>query len=153
MTLNITDPAIMFSGISLLFLAYTNRYLALANVIRTLNRDIKSQDKKNHIAQLQNLHTRTNLIKYMQAMGVISFLFCIASMIMLYWQFQHFGEISFIFSLMLYWQFQHFGEISFIFSLIAMVISLIISLVEILISGGSLKMELERTNVRDLWDK
>ena len=35
MTLNITDPAIMFSGISLLFLAYTNRYLALANVIRT----------------------------------------------------------------------------------------------------------------------
>ncbi len=135
MTLNITDPAIMFSGISLLFLAYTNRYLALANVIRTLNRDIKSQDKKNHIAQLQNLHTRTNLIKYMQAMGVISFLFCIASMIMLYWQFQHFGEISFI------------------FSLVAMVISLIISLVEILISGGSLKMELERTNVRDLWDK
>ena len=135
MTLNITDPAIMFSGISLLFLAYTNRYLALANVIRTLNKDIKSQDKKNHIAQLQNLHTRTNLIKYMQAMGVISFLFCIASMMMLYWQFQHLGEISFI------------------FSLVAMVISLIISLVEILISGGSLKMELERTNVRDLWDK
>lgn len=135
MTLNITDPAIMFSGISLLFLAYTNRYLALANVIRTLNKNIKSQDKKNHLAQLQNLHTRTNLIKYMQAMGVISFLFCIASMMMLYWQFQHLGEISFI------------------FSLVAMVISLIISLVEILISGGSLKMELERTNVRDLWDK
>ena len=49
MTLNITDPAIMFPGISLLFLAYTNRYLALANVIRTLNKDLKKQDQKNKI--------------------------------------------------------------------------------------------------------
>ena len=47
MTLNITDPAIMFPGISLLFLAYTNRYLALASVIRTLNKDLKKQDEKN----------------------------------------------------------------------------------------------------------
>jgi len=135
MTLNITDPAIMFSGISLLFLAYTNRYLALANVIRTLNKDITLQDEKNHIAQLQNLHTRTNLIKYMQAVGVVSFLFCIASIMMLYWQLQQLGEICFF------------------ISLVTMVISLIISLIEILISGGSLKMELERTKVPDLWDK
>lgn len=135
MTLNITDPAIMFSGISLLFLAYTNRYLALASVIRTLNKDLKSHDEKNHIAQIQNLHTRTNLIKYMQAVGVVSFLFCIASMMMLYWQQQQLGEICFV------------------ISLITMVISLIISLIEILISGQSLKMELERTKVRDLWDK
>lgn len=127
MTLNITDPAIMFSGISLLFLAYTNRYLALANVIRTLNKNLKSQDEQNRIAQIQNLHTRTNLIKYMQAVAVISFLFCIASMMLLYWQFQALGEISFV------------------ISLISMVISLVISLIEILISGESLKMELERT--------
>lgn len=127
MTLNITDPAIMFSGISLLFLAYTNRYLALANVIRSLNKNLKSHDEKNRIAQIQNLHTRTNLIKFMQAVGVISFLFCIASMMLLYWQMQQLGEISFV------------------ISLISMIVSLIISLVEILISGESLKMELERT--------
>jgi len=40
MTLNITDPAILFPGISLLFLAYTNRYLALASIIRQLNKVI-----------------------------------------------------------------------------------------------------------------
>ncbi len=135
MTLNITDPAILFSGISLLFLAYTNRYLALANVIRILNKDLQSQDEKNRIAQIKNLHTRTNLIKYMQAVAVLSFLFCIASMMMLYWQLQQLGEISFV------------------ISLLAMIISLIISLVEIMISGASLEKEMERTKVRDLWDK
>lgn len=128
MTLNITDPAIMFSGISLLFLAYTNRYLALANVIRSLNMNLNSHDEHNRIAQIQNLHTRTNLIKYLQAVGVISFLFCIASMMLLYGQMQHLGEICFF------------------ISLLAMILSLIISLIEILISGESLKMELERTH-------
>lgn len=135
MTLNITDPAILFSGISLLFLAYTNRYLALANVIRILNKDLQSQDEKNRIAQIKNLHTRTNLIKYMQAVAVLSFLFCIASMMMLYWQLQQLGEICFV------------------ISLLAMIISLIISLIEIMISGASLEIEMERTKVRDLWDK
>jgi len=55
----------MFSGISLLFLAYTNRYLALASVIRTLNKDLNTQDEKNRVSQIQNLHLRINLIKYM----------------------------------------------------------------------------------------
>jgi uncharacterized membrane protein len=135
MTLNITDPAIMFPGISLLFLAYTNRYLALANVIRTLNKNIKKQDDKNRIEQIQNLHLRVNLIKYMQAFGVLSFLFCVFSM------------------LSLFWQQQGVGEICFIISLVAIVISLLISLVEILKSGQSLQIEIDRTKPREAWDK
>ncbi|MBT3505086.1 MAG: DUF2721 domain-containing protein [Piscirickettsiaceae bacterium] len=135
MTLNITDPAIMFPGISLLFLAYTNRYLALANVIRTLNKNIKKQDDKNRIKQIQNLHLRVNLIKYMQAFGVLSFLFCVFSM------------------LSLFWQQQGVGEICFIISLVAIVISLLISLVEILKSGQSLQIEIDRTKPREAWDK
>jgi len=135
MHLNITDPAIMFSGISLLFLAYTNRYLALASVVRALNKDLKQQDEKNRVRQIQNLHLRINLIKYMQVFGVISFLFCVLAM------------------LTLFWKNDFLGELFFILSLLTMVISLIISLVEILKSGESLKIEFERTNVRDLWDK
>jgi uncharacterized ion transporter superfamily protein YfcC len=135
MNLNITDPAIMFSGISLLFLAYTNRYLALASVARTLNKDLKNQDEQNRIRQIQNLHLRINLIKYMQVFGVISFLFCVFAM------------------LTLFWKNQFLGETFFIMSLVTMIISLLISLAEILKSGESLKIEFERTNVRDLWDK
>lgn len=135
MNLNITDPAIMFSGISLLFLAYTNRYLALASVARTLNKDLKNQDEHNRIRQIQNLHLRINLIKYMQVFGVISFLFCVFAM------------------LTLFWKNQFLGETFFIMSLVTMIISLLISLAEILKSGESLKIEFERTNVRDLWDK
>lgn len=135
MNLNITDPAIMFSGISLLFLAYTNRYLALASVMRTLNKDLKKQDEKNRSRQLKNLHLRINLIKYMQAFAVISFLFCIFAM------------------LTLFWENQFLGEVFFIMSLVTMIISLLISLVEILKSGESLKIEFERTHVPDLKNK
>lgn len=137
MILNITDPAIMFSGISLLFLAYTNRYLSLASVIRSLNSDLKNHDEQNRVRQIHNLHTRINLIKYMQAFGVLSFLFCVFAM------------------LMLFWDKQLIGEIFFIASLVTMVISLILSLTEILKSGESLKIELERTKVKTpaLWDK
>lgn len=135
MLLNITDPAIMFSGISLLFLAYTNRYLALASVIRTLNSELRKDDGKNRVQQIRNLHRRVTLIKYMQAFGVLSFMFCVFAM------------------LMLFWKKQMLGEDFFIASLVAMVISLVLSLIEVLMSGQSLKMELERTNVRDLWEK
>jgi len=135
MLLNITDPAIMFSGISLLFLAYTNRYLALSSVIRTLNNELKKDDGKNRVQQIRNLHLRIIFIKYMQAFGVLSFLFCVFAM------------------LMLFWQEQMLGEVLFIISLVTMVISLVLSLIEIMMSGQSLKIELDRTNVRDLWDK
>jgi len=135
MNLNITDPAIMFSGISLLFLAYTNRYLALARVIRTLNKDLQTQDEKNRISQIQNLNLRVNLIKYMQAFGVLSFLFCVFAMMMLFWQQQFWGEVCFVISLMM------------------MVISLLISLTEIFKSEQSLKIELDRTKIRERWEK
>ncbi len=135
MNLNITDPAIMFSGISLLFLAYTNRYLALSSVIRTLNKDLKNHDGKNLAHQIQNLHLRVQLIKYMQAFGVLSFLFCVFAMLAL------FAESQLI------------GDVFFVLSLVFMVISLLLSLSEILKSGQSLKMELERTKVPDIWDK
>ena len=135
MTLNITDPAIMFPGISLLFLAYTNRYLALASVMRTLNKDLKKQDEKNRFRQIENLHLRINLIKYMQAFAVISFLFCVFAM------------------LTLFWENQFLGEVFFIMSLVTMIISLLISLTEILKSGESLKIEFERTHIHELKNK
>ena len=92
MNLNITDPAIMFSGISLLFLAYTNRYLALASVIRSLNKDLQTQDETNRISQILNLNLRIKLIKYMQAAGIVGFLLCLLSMFCLIMLKQALGE-------------------------------------------------------------
>lgn len=127
MNLNITDPAFLFPGISLLFLAYTNRYLTLAQVIRSLNTLTDEQFSTNRQKQIASLHLRVQLIKYMQAAGVVAFLFCIMSM------------ASLVFNK------QQLGELMFILSLISMVISLVLSLIEVLISGQSLKIELDRT--------
>ena len=135
MNLNITDPAIMFSGISLLLLAYTNRYLALASIVRSLNKGLRNQAQENSIRQIQNLNLRINLIKYMQVFGIISFLFCVFAMLSLF-----LGN-------------QIVGEVFFVMSLVTMVISLLISLNEILKSGESLKIELETTRAHDLKNK
>lgn len=132
MNLSITDPAFLFPGISLLFLAYTNRYLALAGIVRSLNNNIETQDIENRIKQIDSLHVRILLIKYMQAFGVVAFLFCIFSM---------FALIS---------QQQNVGEILFMSSLGSMTISLLLSLTEVLKSGQSLRIELDRTHFREL---
>ena len=83
MTLNLTDPAILFPGISLLFLAYTNRYLTLAGIIRSLNQKVNEPDSTNLREQIRSLHLRVQLIKYMQASAVLAFICCISSMISL----------------------------------------------------------------------
>ena len=131
MNLNITDPAFLFPGISLLFLAYTNRYLALASIVRALNKDIDEQDIANRAKQIEAIHVRILLIKYMQAFGVTAFLFCIFSM-----------------SALMAAQ-QQIGEILFALSLASMTVSLLFSLTEVLKSGQSLRLELDRTHIRD----
>lgn len=131
MTLSFTDPTFLFPGISLLFLAYTNRYLALANIARALNKNFDDQDANNRVQQIESIHVRILLIKYMQAFGVIAFLFCVFSM------------------LALMSEQQQAGEVLFMASLASMTISLLLSLVEVLKSGQSLKLELDRTHVRD----
>jgi hypothetical protein len=128
MTLSITDPAFLFPGISLLFLAFTNRYLTLATVIRQLNILVDEHQDPNRERQISNLYLRISLIKYMQAFGIVSFLCCLLSMFLLIIQKQTLGEGFFITSL------------GFMF------LSLVLSLIEVLKSGQTLKIELSRTH-------
>lgn len=130
-SLSVTEPGILFPGISLLFLAFTNRFLALASVIRQLNQKIDAHFDENRELQIQNLATRIKLIKYMQACGAVAFLFCIASM----------------FCLMLQWQLV--GVSLFILSLLSLFVSLSFCLTEILKSGTTLRIELERTHPKN----
>lgn len=81
MELSINTPALLFPAISLVMLAYTNRFLALSNRVRTLHDKYREQDEKGIIhGQIKNLRYRLKLIKHMQTLGVLSFLFCIACM-------------------------------------------------------------------------
>ncbi len=120
--MNLTEPAILFGSISLLLLAYTNRFLALASLVRALN---KSQDEVGLRQQIDNLRRRISLIKNMQAYGILSFLLCTLSMFAIFLE-----EVK-------------AGEILFGVSVVALLISLTLSLWEIVISTRALNIVLD----------
>lgn len=123
MTLSI--PALLFPAISLLMLAYTNRFLGLAAVIRRLHGDYCADPKPIHLAQINHLRHRIQLVRAMQFFGIASLLLCTLCMFFLFKDMQVAGK----------WFFS--------IALILMIASLLISLIEIFISVGTLDMLLE----------
>lgn len=124
MELSITTPAILFPAISLLLLAYTNRFMALASLIRNLKTQYLKNHNPNLIGQISNLRKRIYLIRNMQACGIASFSLCVICMLLLFNNNQLIAE--YVFAL----------------SLILLLISLYLSLREIQISIEALKIEL-----------
>lgn len=102
MDLTLTTPALLFPAISLLLLAYTNRFVALANVIRRLHADHKVQPDPLNLRQIDNLRHRVRLIRRMQELGVVAFLCCVLSMAALYFELRPVGEGLFALSLLLF---------------------------------------------------
>ena len=121
MTLEITTPAVLFPTVSLLLLAYTNRFLALTAIVRQMD---SSGENKHEFYQVKNLRKRLNYIKKMQYFGVSSLLMCAISMLFLFFQ------IDFV------------GKISFAISLVSLIVSLFFSLLEIQISLEALRIHL-----------
>ncbi len=126
MEINLTTPALLFPAISLLLLAFTNRFLAVANLIRGLKKQYEEGHEKHILSQIRNLTLRITLIRNMQALGISSLLMCVVCMGALF-----FNEIV-------------LGKILFGISLVLMTLALTISLREILISINALKMELDK---------
>ncbi|HCS64144.1 MAG TPA: DUF2721 domain-containing protein [Cellvibrio sp.] len=126
MEMTITTPSLLFPAISLLMLAYTNRFVTLANVIRQLSNLENAPSRDIVIRQIENLRIRMTVIRLMQAFGVLSFVFCTLSM----------------FSLLL--AFQMAGMYLFAVSLILLVISLLCSFYEVNISTTAINIELEK---------
>ena len=123
MVLDITTPAVMFPAISLLLLAYTNRFLALASIIRNMN--VCTIDEY-ELEQIKNLKLRMMYIRKMQYLGVSSLLLCVFSMLFIFLSFNILGEAIFAISLLL------------------MILSLIYSLAEIRISLQALDIHLNK---------
>ena len=105
MNLGITTPALLFPAISLLLLAYTNRFLALANIVRQLKDTYKKRDdekaKRALSAQIENLRKRIRVIQRTQELGALSFLFCVISMFLLYATLNTAGSLVFGISILL----------------------------------------------------
>jgi small-conductance mechanosensitive channel len=123
--MELTTPALLFPAISLLLLAYTNRFLVLAQLIRQLHSSDRDYFQTMVQRQIENLRRRIALIRLMQGLGVSSFLFCTLSMFALFVQQQSLAEVLFGLSLML------------------LMGSLVTSLYEIAISTQAIEAELE----------
>jgi hypothetical protein len=123
-SLPLSTPSLLFPAISLLMLAYTNRFLALANVVRNLHASWRTSHEPVLLDQIQNLRRRIQIIKHMQSLGVLSMMLCVVSMTLLFFENQSLGQVA-------------FGT-----SLLLMIGSLALSLTEIQMSGAALDMQL-----------
>lgn len=82
--LTLTTPALLFSAISLIMLAYTNRFLAYAAVIRNLHDIYLQKQNDSLLRQIKNLKIRLNLTRWMQIFGISSLLLCVLTMFLIY---------------------------------------------------------------------
>jgi hypothetical protein len=133
MQISINTPALLFPAITLLMLAYTNRFLALATLIRNLHAKYKQihEDRDIIREQIKNLKKRLMLIKQMQASGITSFFFCVLCMMFFYLQYEVLA-------------YSIFGV-----SLTFLLLSLALSLHEIYISTKALEIELKDMSEND----
>ena len=82
--LSLTTPALLFSAVSLILLAYTNRFLSYAQLVRTLKEQHLQHPSKVTRAQIDNLRRRLHLTRTMQLLGVTSLFLCVVTMFFLY---------------------------------------------------------------------
>ena len=69
MDITLTTPALLFPTVSLLMLAYTNRFLTIATIIRNLHDRYRESQSDNLLGQIANLRYRVYLIRNMQIAG------------------------------------------------------------------------------------
>jgi len=124
MQITLTTPALLFPAISLLLLAYTNRFLAIATLIRQLHKSYLDNPENILEGQLKNLRKRLFLIRAMQLFGVMSLLLCVLAMFFIYLDVGKWGSVIFGISLVL------------------LLLSLVISVREIQLSTKALDLEL-----------
>ncbi len=125
MQLSLTIPALLFPAVSLTMLAYNSRYLAIAGLIRQLHAQFEATHASPIKKQIESLRRRLNIIKNMQATAIISFLLAAVTMFLLYVELNVWANII-------------FG-----ISLIALMISLILSLIEVQLSTKALGIQLK----------
>ncbi len=82
--LNLSTPALLFSAVSLILLAYTNRFLSYAQLVRTLKEQYVQKHSEVTAAQIDNLRRRLYLTRSMQVLGISSLFLCVITMFLIY---------------------------------------------------------------------
>ena len=124
MQLTLTIPALLFPAVSLTMLAYNARYLAIAALIRQLHKQFEETQASPLKRQIESLGKRLNIIKNMQASAIGSFLLSAVSMFLIYVEMNVWANIIFGISLVL------------------LMVSLILSLIEVQLSTRALEIQL-----------
>ena len=132
MTLEIQTPALLFSATSLILLAYTNRFLTIAQIVRGLKKTYDLEHNKSILLQIKNLNLRISLIRYMQLFGVLCLFLSVFAMLVLFIEQQTLGIFL-------------FGA-----SILSLLISLGISFWEISISVTALRMHLSDIEEKEI---
>ena len=125
MILHIETPALLFSATSLILLAYTNRFLTIATIVRSLKKNYDQDKNKSILVEIKNLNQRITLIRYMQLFGVLCLFLSVFAMLLLFLNYETSG--IYVFGL----------------SLLVLLISLGISFWEISISVNALRVHLK----------
>ena len=125
MQLTLTIPALLFPAISLSMLAYNARYLAIAALIRQLHKQYRETGSKRVGLQVRQLQKRLNIIKNMQAAAILSFLLSAITMFLIY-----VGQ-------------ETMANLAFGVSLLCLMLSLIMSLIEVQLSTKALGIQLQ----------
>ncbi len=123
--LNYNAPGLLFPAISLLMLAYTNRFLGLTAASRGLVSQYRKQPDIRLLQQVQSLRERLSLVRHTQALGVTSLLFCTGCLFALFLNSQPIARLAFA------------GALVF------MMTSLVISLREIYLSVRAINIEFD----------
>jgi hypothetical protein len=84
MEFSITTPTVLFPAVSLMLLAYTNRFIAVSNLIRSLKEKYQENAEDHIIQQIKNLRRRVILIRNMQFLAVFSLFLCVLSMFFIF---------------------------------------------------------------------
>ena len=133
MELSIGTPALLFSTVSLLMIAFTNRFMSMASLIRGLHEKFQQNPDDAIRMQIDNLRLRMKLIQYMQIIAIFSLILSVVCMFLLFMDEQMIAR----------W---FFG-----IGLVGMCIALCMSAWEITISTKALEVEL--SDMEDLLAK
>jgi hypothetical protein len=125
MDIAITTPALLFPAITILFLAYSNRFLTIATRIREKHADFNKTHSPIAQKQIVSFRCRLQYIVAMEMFAVLGIVSCIVS-------------TGFIF-----YGLQHYGNVSFAISMLFIILSLFASIIELVFSTRALSIELE----------
>jgi len=133
MKLELTTPALLFSTVSLLILAFNNRFISIAQLIRNLHDKYKSSSDQTLLPQIKKLRKRLSLIRDMQVIAISSLLLSVVTMLLLFYDLRKIADVTFAISLLM------------------LVTAMLLAVAELLISTNALHIMLqdaENSNTR-----